>query len=29
MRVAVSFRHDSWIDDTVFGILERHRAATA
>ena len=27
MRVAVEFRHDSWIDDSVFDILERHGAA--
>ena len=27
MRVAVEFRHDSWIDDAVFAILERHGAA--
>ena len=25
MRVAVEFRHDSWIDDAVFAILERAR----
>ena len=27
IRVAVEFRHDSWIADAVFGILERHGAA--
>ena len=27
MRVAVELRHESWIDDAVFGILERHGAA--
>jgi uncharacterized protein YecE (DUF72 family) len=27
MRVAVEFRHDSWVDDAVFDILEDHRAA--
>jgi uncharacterized protein YecE (DUF72 family) len=27
MRVAVEFRHDSWIDDAVFAILERHGTA--
>jgi uncharacterized protein YecE (DUF72 family) len=27
MRVAVEFRHDSWVDDAVFGILEGHGAA--
>lgn len=27
MNVAVEFRHDSWIDDAVFDILERHGAA--
>jgi uncharacterized protein YecE (DUF72 family) len=27
MRVAVEFRHDSWIDDGVFAILERHQVA--
>jgi uncharacterized protein YecE (DUF72 family) len=26
MRVVVEFRHDSWIDDTVFAILERRGA---
>jgi uncharacterized protein YecE (DUF72 family) len=25
--VAVEFRHDTWVDDAVFGILERHDAA--
>jgi uncharacterized protein YecE (DUF72 family) len=25
--LAVEFRHASWLDDAVFGILERHRAA--
>jgi uncharacterized protein YecE (DUF72 family) len=25
--VAVEFRHDSWVDDAVFALLERHRAA--
>jgi uncharacterized protein YecE (DUF72 family) len=27
IRVAVEFRHDSWVDDAVFNILERHGAA--
>ncbi len=27
MNVAVEFRHDSWVDDTVFAILEHHGAA--
>jgi len=27
IRVTVEFRHDSWLDDRVFDILERHRAA--
>jgi uncharacterized protein YecE (DUF72 family) len=27
MRVAVEFRHPSWHDDAVFGLLERHGAA--
>ena len=27
MPVAVEFRHPSWLDDAVFAILERHRAA--
>jgi len=27
VRVAVEFRHDSWLDDEVFALLERHRAA--
>lgn len=27
LRVAVEFRHDSWVDDGVFAILERHGAA--
>lgn len=27
VRVAVEFRHDSWLDEQVFGLLERHRAA--
>ena len=27
MRPAVEFRHPSWVDDAVFGVLERHRAA--
>ncbi|MET0577462.1 MAG: DUF72 domain-containing protein [Ilumatobacteraceae bacterium] len=27
MDVAVESRHDSWVDDTVFAILERHGAA--
>jgi len=27
IRVTVEFRHDSWLDDRVFEILERHRAA--
>ena len=27
IRLAVEFRHPSWLDDQVFGILERHRAA--
>jgi uncharacterized protein YecE (DUF72 family) len=27
MRVAVEFRHDSWVDDAVFDVLERHGAA--
>jgi uncharacterized protein YecE (DUF72 family) len=27
MRVAVEFRHNSWVDDAVFDILERHGAA--
>jgi uncharacterized protein YecE (DUF72 family) len=27
MRVAVEFRHHSWVDDAVFDILERHGAA--
>jgi uncharacterized protein YecE (DUF72 family) len=27
MKVAVEFRHDSWVDDAVFAILERHGAA--
>ena len=27
IRVAVEFRHPSWLDDEVFGLLERHRAA--
>ena len=27
VRVAVEFRHDSWLDDRVFGLLEEHRAA--
>jgi len=27
IRVAVEFRHPSWLDERVFGILEEHRAA--
>ena len=27
IRVAVEFRHTSWLDECVFGILEKHRAA--
>ena len=27
MRVAVEFRHPSWLDDAVFALLERHQAA--
>ncbi|HYH71670.1 MAG TPA: DUF72 domain-containing protein, partial [Nocardioides sp.] len=27
VRTAVEFRHPSWLDERVFGILERHRAA--
>ena len=27
IRTAVEFRHPSWLDERVFGILERHRAA--
>ena len=27
MKVTVEFRHDSWVDDAVFAILERHGAA--
>jgi len=27
MRVAVEFRHPSWLDEAVFDLLERHRAA--
>ena len=27
IRVAVEFRHDSWNDEEVFGLLERHGAA--
>jgi uncharacterized protein YecE (DUF72 family) len=27
MRVAVEFRHDSWLDDEVFALLEEHGAA--
>lgn len=27
IRLAVEFRHASWLDDGVFGILERHRTA--
>ena len=27
VRVAVEFRHTSWLDECVFGILEKHRAA--
>jgi uncharacterized protein YecE (DUF72 family) len=27
MRVAVEFRHESWHDESVFGLLERHGAA--
>ncbi len=27
VRTAVEFRHPSWLDETVFGILERHRSA--
>jgi uncharacterized protein YecE (DUF72 family) len=27
MRVAVEFRHPSWLDDGVFALLERHGAA--
>jgi uncharacterized protein YecE (DUF72 family) len=27
VRVAVEFRHPSWLDDGVFALLERHRAA--
>ncbi|HEY1488337.1 MAG TPA: DUF72 domain-containing protein, partial [Micromonosporaceae bacterium] len=27
MRVAVEFRHPSWLDEAVFGLLERHGAA--
>ena len=27
MRVAVEFRHPSWVDDAVFDLLERHGAA--
>lgn len=27
LRVAVEFRHPSWLDDAVFALLERHRAA--
>jgi hypothetical protein len=27
LKVAVEFRHDSWIDDAIFGLLERHGAA--
>ena len=26
-RPVVEFRHDSWLDDSVFALLERHRAA--
>ena len=26
-RTAVEFRHPSWLDETVFGILERHDSA--
>jgi uncharacterized protein YecE (DUF72 family) len=27
MRIAIEFRHDSWLDDTIFALLERHGAA--
>jgi uncharacterized protein YecE (DUF72 family) len=27
MRVAVEFRHPSWLDEAVFGLLERHQVA--
>lgn len=27
LRIAVEFRHDSWVHDDVFALLERHRAA--
>ena len=27
IRVAVEFRHPSWVDEQVFGLLERHHAA--
>ena len=27
IRVAVEFRHASWLDERVFGVLERHGAA--
>jgi uncharacterized protein YecE (DUF72 family) len=27
VRTAVEFRHESWIDDSVFDLLERHQAA--
>ena len=27
IKVAIEFRHDSWIDDAVFAMLEHHRAA--
>ena len=27
IRTAVEFRHPSWLDETVFGILERHHSA--
>jgi uncharacterized protein YecE (DUF72 family) len=27
VRLAVEFRHPSWVDDTVFDLLERHRTA--
>ena len=27
LRVALEFRHDSWVDDGVFAALERHGAA--
>jgi uncharacterized protein YecE (DUF72 family) len=27
IRTAVEFRHPSWLDERVFGIMERHRAA--